>query len=63
MSAAEHTQLVHWVLPRDDLDRLRELARREERSITAEARRAIRRHVKALEREEDDDESLRGAAA
>ena len=55
MSAAEHTQLVHWTLPRDDLDRLRELARREERSITAEARRAIRWHVKALEREDDDE--------
>jgi hypothetical protein len=53
MTATEHTQLVHWTLPRDDLDRLRELARREERSITAEARRAIRQHVEALERADD----------
>lgn len=49
-------RLVHWTVLADDLDRLREIARREDRSITAEARRAIKRYVRDPTEEKDNHE-------
>ncbi len=39
-------RLVHWHVPADDLDRLREIARAQDRSITATARRAIKAYLR-----------------
>ncbi len=44
--AAPHVQLKVW-LPADDADELRKLAEAEDRSVTAEIRRAIKAHLDA----------------
>jgi hypothetical protein len=45
-------QLVHLRLPAALLDRLREVAKAEDRSVTAEVKRALTTHVERAEREE-----------
>lgn len=54
MDATKDTQVVHWTLPRADLDKLRALAQLQDRSITSTARLAIKAYVRDTRDDERD---------
>jgi hypothetical protein len=53
----DHTRLVHLNLPRSLLDELRELADKKDRSVTAETKQAIRRHLAVEHADQPKDEA------
>jgi hypothetical protein len=53
----DSTRLVHLNLPRNLLDQLREVADRKDRSVTAETKTAIRRHLAIEHADQPKDET------